>query len=63
MRSETEEVNLKHRVFATCATFSSKQEEEKASERGVSKRVEWQEAPGAGFSDGQTGRPATQTQR
>lgn len=44
---------------ATCACFGSKQEEEKASERRVSKCIEWQEDPGAGFSNGQTGRPAT----
>lgn len=47
---------------ATCACFGSKQEEEKASERRASKCIEWQEDPGAGFSDGQTGRPATYTE-
>lgn len=46
-------------ICATCACLRSKQEEEKASERGVSKCVEWHEAPGAGFSDGQRGRPET----
>lgn len=47
---------------ATCACFGSKQEEEKASERRVSECFEGQEDPGAGFGDGQTGRPATCTE-
>lgn len=46
----------------TCACFGSKQEEEKASERRVSKCIQCQEDPGAGFSDGQTGRPAASTE-
>lgn len=45
---------------ATCACLGSKQEEEKASERRVSKCIErLEDSSVAGFSKGQTGRPAT----
>lgn len=56
-KSDNKNANIPE--YITCACFSTKQEEEKASKSGASKCIKWQKATAATFSNGQTSWPAT----